>query len=90
MQVWIDPAECMGAGTCEQIAPDVFQARGDGLWAVKEESSYFGATVVFDGGEAPEGAGGRARVPAGLLELVEDAAEECPGECIHLVTDHGA
>ena len=29
-RVWIDADACMGAGTCAQIAPDVFQARHDG------------------------------------------------------------
>lgn len=82
--VWIDPAECMGAGTCEQIVPDVFAERRDGTWAVKEDARHFGATIVFDGGAAPDGVAGRARIPAPLVELVVEAAEECPGECIHL------
>lgn len=84
--VWIDGDECMGAGTCAQIAPAVFQERSDGTWAVKEDSSYFGDTVVFDGGpgpgHGPEGFEGKARVPESLLADVIDAAEECPGECI--------
>lgn len=84
--VWIDPAECMGAGTCEDIAPDVFAARRDGTWAVKESAHHFGSETVFDGrnetGHGPEGVGGRARVPAEMLDLVIEAAEECPGECI--------
>lgn len=84
--VWIDTDACMGAGTCSQIAPQVFHQRGDGLWAVKEDATHFGETVVFDGGNAPghgpDGADGRARVPEPLLPLVMEAAEECPGECI--------
>jgi len=84
--VWIDGDACMGAGTCSQIAPQVFHQRGDGMWAVKEEAAHFGETVVFDGGNAPghgpEGVNGRARVPDSLLQAVIDAAEECPGECI--------
>lgn len=84
--VWIDPVNCMGAGTCEQVAPAVFTARSDGLWAVKEDGRYFGSTTVFDGrpgdGHGPEGLAGRARIPDGLLDLVIEAAEECPGECI--------
>ena len=84
--VWIDGDACMGAGTCSQIAPQVFAQRGDGLWAVKEDAAHFGETVIFDGGSAPghgpEGVSGRARVPDSLLDLVIDAAEECPGECI--------
>ena len=46
-RVWIDADACMGAGTCAQIVPDVFQARHDGTWAVKEEGGHFGATIVF-------------------------------------------
>lgn len=84
--VWIDTVECMGAGTCEQIVPEVFTERRDGTWAVKEDARYFGVDVVFDGAtaHAPEGSAGRARVPEQLLELVVEAADECPGECIHV------
>lgn len=84
--VWIDTAECMGAGTCEDIAPDVFAERRDGTWAVREAGQYFGAETIFDGlnqpGHGPDGAQGRARVPEGLVDVVVEAAEECPGECI--------
>ena len=84
--VWIDGDACMGAGTCAQIAPQVFHERSDGTWAVKEDSAYFGVTVVFDGtgapGHGPEGYEGRARVPEQLLDVVIEAAEECPGECV--------
>ncbi|MGD2061263.1 MAG: ferredoxin [Acidimicrobiia bacterium] len=84
--VWIDGDACMGAGTCSQIAPDVFHERSDGTWAVKEDASHFGQTVIFDGatdpGHGPDGFEGRARVPQNVLGLVIDAAEECPGECI--------
>lgn len=87
-KVWIDGDACMGAGTCAQIVPDVFQARHDGTWAVKEDAAHFGSTVVFDGltgeGHGPDGFDGQARVPAHLLDLVVEAAEECPAECIYL------
>ena len=87
--VWIDLDDGMGAGTCAQIAPDVFHQRGDGLWAVKESERFFGARTVFDGldggGHGPDGEAGRARVPDELVELVEEAAEECPAECIRVV-----
>lgn len=82
--VWIDPNECMGAGTCEHLVPEVFVARSDGLWAVKEASEFFGTERVFDGQLAPEGIDGSARVPRELVEAVIDAAEQCPGECIYL------
>ena len=75
MNVWIDPLECMGAGTCEQIAPQVFVDGGDGIWTVKEDRHYFGVTRVMTS-PAP------ARVPDDLVDLVIDAAEQCPAECI--------
>lgn len=85
-KVWIDADACMGAGTCAQIAPEVFHERHDGVWAVKEDPSHFDRLVVFDGlsgeGHGPEGSQGKARVPEALFELVLEAAEECPGECI--------
>ncbi|MGB7860559.1 MAG: ferredoxin [Acidimicrobiia bacterium] len=82
--IWIDTNECMGAGTCEQIAPELFASRSDGTWVVKEDASFFGQTIVFDGVAAPDGREGRARVPEGLVETAFEAADECPGECIHL------
>ncbi|REK17880.1 MAG: ferredoxin [Actinobacteria bacterium] len=87
-KVWIDADECMGAGTCAQVAPQVFHNRGDGLWAVKESGQFFETETVFDGGSGPghgpDGFDGKARVPDSLLELVIDAAQECPGECIYV------
>jgi ferredoxin len=78
----------MGAGTCEQIAPDVFRARPDGTWAVMESARFFDIATIFDGGKGlgrgPEGSAGTARIPAGLEDLVIEAAEACPGECIYL------
>ncbi len=75
MKVWIDPNECMGAGTCEQIAPQVFVDGGDGTWTVKEDARYFGESKVM----APRQP---AVVPDALIDAVIDAAEECPAECI--------
>lgn len=90
LMVWIDQDLCTGDGICEEIAPDVFTAREDGLWVVKEEPQYFGRRVIFDGkegdGHGPEGAKGLARVPDALIEDVIEAAEECPGECIMIET----
>ena len=86
LMVWIDQDLCTGDGICEEIAPDVFVGRDDGLWVVKEEAKHFGSTIVFDaaGGEGhgPEGSSGLARVPDALIDDVIEAAEECPGECI--------
>ena len=82
LMVWIDQDLCTGDGICEEIAPDVFLGRDDGLWVVKEEASHFGKTIVFDGNEAPDGSRGVARVPDSQVADVVDAATECPGECI--------
>lgn len=82
LMVWIDQDLCTGDGICEEISPDVFTARDDGLWIVKEESKHFGNTVIFDGEQAPDGARGVARVPDALHDDVMESAEECPGECI--------
>jgi ferredoxin len=89
MKVWIDQDECMGAGTCEQIAPLVFESRTDGVWVVREDADLFGSATIFDGkdGEThgPAGAAGVARVPESLTDWVIEAAEECPSECIYVV-----
>jgi ferredoxin len=77
VKVWIDTDECMGAGTCEMIAPAVFFDMGDGTWSVKEHPRYFGAEYLAPGGAA-------VRVPDELVDDVIDAAEQCPGECIHI------
>ena len=86
LMVWIDQDLCTGDGICEEIAPDVFVGRDDGLWVVKEEASNFGGTIVFDAaagdGHGPDGARGVARVPDNQIDVVVEAAEECPGECI--------
>jgi ferredoxin len=84
--VWIDQDECMGAGTCEQIAPAAFASDGNGTWCVKQDAAHFGATIVFDGrrgqGHGPSGSAGVAEVAEHLRDAVIDAAEQCPGECI--------
>ena len=41
-----------------------------------------GADIVFDGEQAPDGSRGVARVPNDQVDIVVEAAEECPGECI--------
>ena len=86
LMVWIDQDLCTGDGICEEIAPDVFVGRDDGLWVVKEEAEHFGKTVVFDAeegdGHGPDGVKGVARVPDSQIDIVVEAAEECPGECI--------
>lgn len=86
LMVWIDQDLCTGDGICEEIAPDVFVGRDDGLWVVREDAKHFGKDIVFDDaegdGHGPEGARGVARVPDALIDDTIEAAEECPGECI--------
>ncbi len=82
LMVWIDQDLCTGDGICEEICGDVFVARDDGLWVVKEEAKHFGSTIVFDGTAAPDGGKGVARIPDSLIDSAVEAAEECPGECI--------
>lgn len=75
MKIWIEPTECMGAGTCEQIAPDAFAETPDGTWTVKEDAVYFGTTTVMEARHL-------ARVPDAIADVVLDAIEQCPAECI--------
>jgi len=86
LMVWIDQDLCTGDGICEEICGDVFTARADGLWVVKEEAKQFGTTIVFDGGtdagHGPDGGRGVARIPESVVDAAVEAAEECPGECI--------
>lgn len=88
MKVWIDQSLCTGAGTCEQIAPEVFVGVSDGVWVVKEDAAFFGTETVFDGergdGHGQRGSAGIARVPVELENDVIDAAEMCPAECIYM------
>ncbi len=84
MKVWIDQDLCTGDGLCEEIAPDVFFARDDGLFYVKESASQFGEEKLFDGVSNPAMSEGTARIPDELLDAVIEAAEECPGECIFI------
>lgn len=73
MKVWIDQDLCTGDGLCEEIAPAVFTLLDDGLAYVKD-----GDDIHND----PGGSDGMATVPAGLEDAVNEAVEECPGECI--------
>lgn len=79
MKVWIDQDLCTGDGLCEEIAPDVFVLLDDGLAYVKE-----GPIVFAQSKGNPQGAEGLANVPEGQADLVVEAAEECPGECIFI------
>jgi len=75
MKVWIDQDLCTGDGLCAEIAPAVFTLLDDGLAYVRD-----GDLVRND----PGGSAGVVVVPSDLDELVTEAAEECPGECIFI------
>jgi ferredoxin len=77
LKVWVDQDLCTGDGLCEEIAPAVFVLLDDGLSYVKE-----GGNVLNN----PGGAEGLAVVPPGMEDAVTEAAEECPGECIFIVS----
>lgn len=88
LRVWIDQDLCTGDGLCSEIAPDVFISRDDGLWVVQEKARFFGKDILFDGGvgegHGPEGGRGLARIPDDQLDIVIEAAEDCPGSCIFI------
>jgi ferredoxin len=75
VRVWIDQKLCTGDGLCVQYAPEVFEFGEDGLAYVKEKAE----------GELLREHGEQADVPAALRLDVIDAADGCPGNCIHVV-----
>jgi ferredoxin len=77
MKVWIDQDLCTGDGLCEEICPSVFTLLDDGLAYVKQ-----GDEVL----SSPGGSAQMADVSQDLEDAVTEAAEECPGECIFIVT----
>ncbi|REK24602.1 MAG: ferredoxin [Actinobacteria bacterium] len=79
MRVWVDQEMCTGSGMCEAIAPDVFVLLDDGLSHVKDADRVYARSQGN-----PQGADGVATVPADQLELVVEAAQQCPGMCIHI------
>ena len=78
MKVWIDQDLCTGDGLCEEICPAVFTLLDDGLAYVKQGDSVL---------NEPGGSSQMADVASDLEDAVTEAAEECPGECIFIVTD---
>ena len=78
--MWIDQDLCTGDGLCTDHAPEVFTLLEDGIAYVKQHGR-----VLND----PGGSGSLALVPAGLLQATVHAAEDCPGECIHVVDGSG-
>ena len=75
LKVWIEQKLCTGDGLCTQFAPDVFQFGDDGLAYVKNDPD--GPLLAKDGEQAD--------VPDDLAADVIDAADGCPGNCIHVL-----
>ncbi len=75
MKVWIDQDLCTGDGLCEEIAPSMMVLHSDGLAYVRD-----GETILTDRG----GRAGMAAVPDDREDDVQEAARECPGECIFI------
>ena len=73
MRVWIDQGQCTSSGLCEVIAPEVFVIRGDGLAHLVEETDISAGGPAF-----------RCTVLPGREDVVREAVEQCPGECIYL------
>jgi ferredoxin len=74
LRVWVDQGLCTGDGLCVQFAPEVFEFDVDGLAYVKD-----------GGGTLQMAAGSRVDVPGHLRLEVLDAADQCPGDCIHVL-----
>ncbi len=72
VHVWIDQDSCTGAGLCVDRCPELFVVLEDGLG------------YVYDDGAAISELGRAHPVPDRLEQAAVDAAENCPGECIHL------
>jgi ferredoxin len=70
MKVWIDQEQCTSSGLCEVISPEVFQIENDGLAHLRSADA---ATVPR-----------RWTVPPDLRDQVQEAADQCPGECIYI------
>ena len=70
MKVWIDQDLCTGDGLCEEICPSVFTSQDDGLFYVKTREGK-----VLKDGEMAE-------FDDDLLDSVQEACDDCPGECI--------
>ncbi|AZG45865.1 ferredoxin [Gordonia insulae] len=74
VRVWIEHNLCTGDGLCVQLAPDVFEFDDAGVAHVK--SSAAGPLLTEEGASAD--------VPDSLRLDVIDAADGCPGNCIHV------
>jgi ferredoxin len=71
MKVSIEQEFCTGDGLCEDLCPDVFEMRDDGLAHVKGEDGTNGGKPGIT-------------VPDAFEDAVLDAQAQCAGECIHV------
>jgi ferredoxin len=71
LEVTIQQRRCVGNGCCADIAPEVF-AMGD------DDVAYLCADGCILPGDAT------VAVPAELEDVVLEAADECPAECIRV------
>lgn len=76
MRVWIDQDQCQNSGLCEVTAPGVFGIGDDDLAYVRHDGRLL---------DSPGGSDAVAEVPPALTGIVAAAAQECPGQCIHLI-----
>lgn len=88
LHVWIDQDSCTGDGICVEICEPLFGMHDDGLAYVKEQSwpDIYGP-IETSGEPALQMGRGLAAVPDKLVDDAIEAAEECPGECIHFHED---
>lgn len=73
MKVWIDQEQCTSSGLCEVISPEVFALESDGLAHLRQGDSTPGQRTYT--------------VPEPLQGQVQEAADQCPGECIYIKHD---
>jgi len=66
--------QCTSSGICEVIAPDVFVIAADGVAHLVDEPNSIENTGTFV----------TCVVKAGHEDVVREAAEQCPGECIFI------
>ena len=90
-RVYIDQDLCTGDGLCEEICPAVFYGSDDGLYYVRDEGTQ---KPGYDDSKPYQHAGGvttgAATYSATLADAVQEASEECPGECIFIERDDGS
>lgn len=78
MKVWIDQDYCTGNGICAEVAPDSIVIIGSLAY------TRDGDRIMAEAEGNPQGAAGIVAVPAGSEDLVLEAAELCPAECIYV------